>query len=242
MSPLVLAFLFICGSLTSIISAVSGMGGGIVLLSILTIFLDMSVIVPIHGIVQLISNSTRTWLLRDNVIKKIFLWFCTGIPIGTLIAIKIIKSIQNKDVFLVFIAILIFYSVFKPKKLPEIKIPFWCFSFIGVAVGILGPLIGATGPFIAPFFIRSDFTKEQIVATKSSVQVVGHLVKLPTFFYLGFNYLEHINLIVVLTVGALLGTHFGVKLLGKIKDKSFRYIFKAALLVAGLRILYKVLM
>lgn len=241
MSPLILTFLFICASLTSIISAVSGMGGGVVLLSILTIFLNISVIVPIHGIVQLISNSTRTWLLRDNVIKKIFLWFCLGIPIGTMIAIKIIKSIQNQEIFLIFIAILIFYSVFKPKKLPEIKLPFWCFSFIGIAVGILGPLVGATGPFIAPFFIRSDFTKEQIVATKSSVQVVGHLVKLPTFFYLGFNYFEHINLIVVLTAGALLGTHLGVKILGKIQDKSFRYIFKGALLLAGIRVLYKVL-
>ncbi|OUR97340.1 hypothetical protein A9Q84_13530 [Halobacteriovorax marinus] len=242
MSPLVLTFLFICGSLTAIISAVSGMGGGIVLLSILTLFLDISVIVPIHGVVQLISNSTRTWLLRDNVIRKIFLWFCAGVPIGTLISIKIIKTIQNKDIFLIFIAVLIFYSVFKPKRLPEIKLPYWCFSFVGVCVGILGPLIGATGPFIAPFFIRSDFTKEQIVATKSSVQVVGHLVKLPTFFYLGFNYLEHVNLIAVLTVGALLGTHLGVKILGKIQEKSFRYIFKGALLFAGLRILYKVLM
>ena len=241
MTPIVVTILFISTSLTAIISAVSGMGGGIVLLSIMTVFLPLKLIVPIHGMIQLFSNSARTWLLRHSVIRKVFLWFLVGLPFGTILSIKTIKSIENQDVFLILIAFLIFYSVFKPKKLPEIKIPFWGFSFIGFIVGFLGPLIGATGPMIAPFFIRDDFTKEQIIATKSSVQILGHLIKIPTFLYLGFNYNENFNLIGILIVAALIGTKFGVKILGSLKDSHFRIIFKSALLLAGLRILYKVL-
>lgn len=241
MSPLVITILFISTSLAAIISAVSGMGGGIVLLSIMTVFLPMKLIVPIHGMIQLFSNSARTWFLRHSVIKKIFCWFLVGLPFGTLLSIKIIKTIENQEVFLVLIAVLIFYSVFKPKKLPELKIPYWAFSFIGFIVGFLGPLIGATGPMIAPFFIRDDFSKEQIIATKSSVQILGHLIKIPTFIYLGFNYQEHSYLIAILVVAALIGTKFGVKILGSVKDNHFRIIFKSALFLAGIRILYKVI-
>jgi uncharacterized membrane protein YfcA len=241
MSPLVISILFISTSLTAIISAVSGMGGGIVLLSIMTLFLPIQLIVPIHGVIQLFSNALRTWLLRHNVIKKIFLWFSVGLPFGTLLSIKVIKSIENQEIFLVLIAILIFYSVLRPMKLPEVKIPFWAFSFVGIIVGFLGPLIGATGPTIAPFFIRSDFSKEQIIATKSSVQILGHLIKIPTFIYLGFNYLEHTNVILILIFAAIIGTKLGVRILGSIKDNHFRIIFKTALFLAGIRIVYKVL-
>jgi uncharacterized membrane protein YfcA len=234
------AILFICTSLTAIISAVSGMGGGIVLLSIMTLFMPLGLIVPIHGVVQLFSNTARTYLLRIYVIKKIFAWFCVGLPIGTIIAIKIIKSVENKDIFLLLIAALILYSVFRPKKMPEIKLPYWGFIFVGTAVGILGPLIGATGPMIAPFFMRDDFNKEEIVATKSSVQTVGHLVKLPAFIYLGFDYLGHSPAIIALVIAAIIGTKIGVKLLGKIKEHQFKLVFKVALLFAAVRILYKV--
>ena len=241
MSVLTLSILVICTSLTAIISAVSGMGGGVVLLSVMTLFLPITTIVPVHGVVQLFSNTSRTWLLRKNVIKPIFLWFCVGLPLGTFTSIQIIKSVQNKEVFLLLIAALIFYSIFKPKKLPQLKISYWCFIFIGFAVGILGPLIGSTGPAMAPFFIRDDFSKEQIVATKSSVQTIGHLIKIPTFLYLGFNYLEYANLTILMVVAALLGTTIGVKILGKIQEGHFKIIFKCALFIAGVRILYKVL-
>ncbi|WP_127716075.1 sulfite exporter TauE/SafE family protein [Halobacteriovorax sp. HLS] len=241
MSIAITTLLFVATSLSAIISAVSGMGGGIVLLSIMTFFLPLSTLIPIHGVVQLMSNISRTWLLRESVIKNIFLWFALGLPIGTFISIKIIQSIENKIILFSLIAALIFYSIFKPKKLPELRIPSYCFLFVGVSVGILGPLIGATGPTIAPFFMREDFSKEQIIATKSSVQVIGHLIKIPTFLYLGFNYLDHAFLIIALVVAAILGTHLGVKILTRVNDKTFRIVFKSALFLAGVRIVYKVL-
>ena len=164
---------------TAIISAVAGMAGGIVLLSIMTFFMSYQTIVPIHGCVQLVSNSTRCWLLRKNISWDIFIPFIIGLPLGTVIAVMLIKSIPSKDYFLLAIALLIFYTLFKPKKMPKLMIPKWCFSFIGFAVGFLGPLIGATGPMMAPFFLRDDLNKEQVVATKSSVQTMGHLIKIP---------------------------------------------------------------
>jgi len=108
-------------------------------------------------------------------------------------------------------------------------------------VGMLGLLVGATGPFLAPFFLRDDLKKEQIVATKAAVQVTGHLIKIPAFLHLGFNYTEGISFLLPMTIVTILGTKLGVHLLGKINVALFKKLFKGALLIAGFRLIYKVL-
>ncbi|MEO8179339.1 MAG: TSUP family transporter [Deltaproteobacteria bacterium] len=43
------------------------MAGGLILLSALLVKLDPVVAVPVHGIVQLVSNASRAWFLRQHV-------------------------------------------------------------------------------------------------------------------------------------------------------------------------------
>jgi uncharacterized membrane protein YfcA len=226
---------------TSVISAVVGMAGGIVLLSIMTFFLPIATLIPIHGVVQLISNGTRTYLLRKNIVWKIVVPFAIGIPFGVIASVYILKEINNTTLPLTLIGILIFYSIFKPKNLPPLKIPYWGFAILGMFSGVLSLLVGATGPFLAPFFLRDDLIKEEMISTKSAVQILTHFLKLPAFIYLGFNYWEYKELIIIMVVGAVIGTHAGVRVLHLIPEKIFRIIFKSALFFAGCRIVYKVI-
>ncbi len=165
MSLFIIITLSICSFFTATLSAIIGMAGGIVLLAIMTFFLDLSVIVPIHGIVQLVSNTTRTLSLYPYIEKRIFFPSLIGLPLGTFVSTQIIAHISNREIFYFLIAALIFYTLFKPKKLPKLKIPFWSFGILSLVAGILNPLIGATGPFTAPFYLRDDLSKEQIIAT-----------------------------------------------------------------------------
>ena len=235
----VLGILFFSSVFTAVISATVGMAGGIVLLSIMTFFMNLSVIVPIHGVVQLVSNSTRTLKLRQHVIKPVIFPSLIGLVLGTFVSTQIIKSIDNKEVLYFIIAGLIFYTLFKPKRLPSLIIPFWAFGILAFFVGILNPLVGATGPFMAPFYLRDDFTKEQIVATKAFNQSMGHCLKIPAFLYLGFDYLAYIWLILLMVGGVIIGTNYGVGLLGRINEKHFRMIFRTALFIAACRVTYK---
>ena len=234
------ALLTLSALFTSVLSAVVGMAGGMVLLSIMTFFMPLNIIIPVHGLVQLTSNSSRTWLLRHKVIKPVLMFFLLGLPLGGLTATYLIKEVESKVVPLSLIVLLIFYTLFKPKKIPSINFPSWGFIFIGYIVGLLGPLIGATGPFIAPFFLKKEWTKEQIVATKASVQSFGHLLKIPIFLYTGFAYGEYALPIILMMVATLIGTRIGVHILGTLQDKIFRWIYKTALFIAALRLIYKI--
>ena len=44
---------------TAILSAIVGMAGGIVLLTVMLLFFEPIVAIPLHGLVQLVSNGSR---------------------------------------------------------------------------------------------------------------------------------------------------------------------------------------
>ena len=63
--------LIVSAFITSSISAVLGMGGGIILLGIMAIMIPEGYkVIALHGMVQLFSNSTRSYILK-NTLKKL---------------------------------------------------------------------------------------------------------------------------------------------------------------------------
>jgi uncharacterized membrane protein YfcA len=224
------------------ISGVIGMAGGVTLMAFMTFALEFKDIIPIHGLVQLTSNSSRSLLLRNHVKFNLFWAFACGTPIGTVGAFYVAKSITNEKVFIFPLIILIAYTLLKPKKLPSIKIEEKGFFLLGIVASFLSPLIGATGPLLAPFFLRDDFTKEEIVATKALTQTLTHFLKIPLFISLAFPYDKYLIIIVSMSVCAVIGTRIGTMLLGKISKELFVVIYKTAMFLALGKLIYKLIM
>ena len=238
---LVSTFLVIFSFFTAAISAVTGMGGGIILLSIMTFFFPLNVVIPIHGFIQFISNFYRSYLLRKHINWSLAFPFFIGAPIGTFFSYLILKIMPAPIYPQIFITLLIFYSVFKPKNLPSLKIPNWAFFFLGLIVGLFSLLIGATGPLIAPFFLRSDLKKENLIATKAAVQTMSHFLKIPAFIALSFPFNKYAWLIFFMTLLTIVGTKWGIKILIKIEEKLFIKIFKIGLFCTGVRMIIKII-
>lgn len=225
--------------LTSILSALVGMAGGTVLLAALTLFLPLAAVIPVHGTVQLVSNFSRAFILRTYIHKKIFCYFLLGAPLGAFASTLLIKYIVSTQFLFGLIVLLILYTVFKPERLPSIMLKYWQFSILGFVIGFLGLLIGATGPLVSVFFLRKDLKKEEIVATTASIQILTHVLKIPAFLYLGFNYLEYWPLIMVMLVGAIIGTQIGVKFLNTMHTHTFVFLYKLTLLFIATYIAFK---
>lgn len=224
---------------TSFISGVIGMGGGVLLLSIMTFFLPFQLIVPIHGVVQLISNTSRSWYLRKNILWDFFVPFLFGTPFGLIVSYFLLKNIKGPTWYYLLLGIFITYVIFKPKKFPEIRLRKKGWFLLGIAAAIQGPILGVTGPLLAPFFSRSDIQKENIVATKAVQQIVTHFFKIPLFLSLDFNFLLHSELMALMSLGAIIGTLLGVRFLAKINEAHFKMLFKSVLALAALRLYYK---
>ncbi|MBD64534.1 MAG: hypothetical protein CME62_04975 [Halobacteriovoraceae bacterium] len=225
--------------LTSVVSAVIGMGGGVLLISIMTFFLPYQIIIPIHGVVQFISNGSRGLFLIKHVRWRFVQFFLIGAPFGYWVAYYVLKNFTSPNFYYLMLACFILYTVFKPKKLPQIKLKTLGWTVLGFFAAIQGSLLGASGPLIAPFYVRDDLKKEEIIATKAMQQIFIHMFKIPLFIQLEFDYLEYSALIILMSAGALLGSALGVKILGKVSESIFKKLFKTVLVIAAARLIYK---
>lgn len=236
MSVLILSFITI---FTSVISAIAGMGGGVLLISLMTFVLPYTAIVPIHGVVQFVSNSSRAFYLRKNVRLDFFVPFVLATPIGLVIAYQILSRFTRPDFYYLLLALFILYVVFKPKHLPQIMLRKKGWATLGAFAALQGSLMGAAGPLIAPFYIRDDLSKEEVIATKAAQQLVIHFSKIPLFLSLDFNYSQYSLTIIAMSVAAMLGTFSGVKILAHFEERMFKKIFKSVLTISALRLMYK---
>ena len=232
---------------TSILSAVIGMGGGVTLLGIMAILIPEGyMVVALHGVIQLVSNSTRTAVYRQHVhqpiIRQFFMGVIPGLGCAALIVFGLIQyfDITSASEFkvdflkpLIGIYILWFLYLRKKTKFTSDSFFFW----MGGLSGLVTVFIGVAGPLIAPFFIDRNLTKESVVATKAACQAMGHLGKMPIFIiFFGVDYLQQWPVLLPLVIAVYFGTRIGKKFLGSLSADLFRKLFKIALTLIAVRL------
>ena len=80
MNLTVATILAVCALLTSILSAILGMGGGIMLLAVMfSCSMPHGDAIPTHAAVQIASNGTRVLAFLKNVDRSAFLRFLIGV-------------------------------------------------------------------------------------------------------------------------------------------------------------------
>lgn len=214
---------------TATISGILGMAGGVTLLGVMTALLPAPVVVPLHGVVQLASNWTRTWAFRKHVRWSIFFAFMVPAVAGVAIAANIWADLELtwfKAWIGAFILLFLLWRRYKPKLRHP---PIWSYAMLGLAAGLLAIFVGATGPFLAPFFLRDDFENEEVIATKAVCQTWLHLLKIPAFLALSFDYTPYATVLVALAAAVIGGTYFGKHLLSKISKERFVFWFQLVL-------------
>ncbi len=219
------------------LSALMGMGGGTLLVAVMATLLRPIEVVPLHGVVQLCSNSARGALLWRHISWRLFLTYLPGKALGVLLARELYTGEGQpwfRPAIGAFVLVFLLWDRFRPRQL---GVPTPLFALAGIGGGILTIVVGVSGPYLSAFFLRDDLTKEQIVATKASIQMVGHLAKIPVFLSLGFSYRESLPLLLPLLIASVIGSWVGTRLLKKLPPTSFAFAFRAILLALALRLL-----
>jgi len=244
-----LIILIISAFITSSISAILGMGGGIILLGIMAIIIPNGyMVIALHGIIQLISNTTRTFVfrkyLKKDLIKEFLIGAIIGAGLSAIIIFLLIKFFEvssaneiKVDFLKPLIGIFIIWYLFLKGQKKEKKSK--SFIKVGSISGLASIFIGATGPLIAPFFLNSNLTKENIIANKAACQMITHLTKIPLFiFFFNVNYIQEYKLLLPLILAVFIGTNFGKKILDMIPEKLFIKLFKTTLFIIAIKLIF----
>ena len=241
--------LIIAAFITSSISAVLGMGGGIILLGIMAIMIPEGyAVVALHGIIQLVSNFTRSFVFRQHIKKDIIRQYLPGAILGLslsaliiFILITLFQVDSAKEIKIDFlkplIGIFILWFLFGRRPQPKDDHP--NFFGVGLVSGLTTVFIGATGPLIAPFFLKGKLTKETIIANKAICHAMSHAGKIPLFiFFFQFDYLAEVEVLFPLIIAVFIGTNLGKQILAFIPEKVFQLLFRGALTVIAIKLIF----
>jgi uncharacterized membrane protein YfcA len=237
-----IALLCATSLLTAGVSAVLGMAGGIMLLAVMLLFLDPAVAIPVHAIVQLTSNSSRA-VVHAREIRGDLLWpFVVLLLPAGLLTLPLAQHLPA-DALRLAIGCFVIVATWRRRWLllgfDLERVPLRPrFALVGAGSGALGPLVGATGPFIAPFFLGIGLTRFQLIGTKAACQASGHVAKVILFGFAGFGFVEFGPLLLGMAVATIAGTFLGTRLLHRLDDARFTQLYKLALTAVAARLIW----
>lgn len=225
---------------TSILSGVLGMAGGMVLLSALLLRLEPIVAIPVHGIVQLVSNASRAWFLREHVRRKVILPFALPLlPAGALGAVLLgsLPPAIGKMLIGGFVLAFTWRASSRREKAGPPEHPARMLVLAGAIVGFFSTLIGATGPLLAPFILALELVPQATVGTMAACQVFQHASKVAVFGFAGFDFRDQVAPALGLSVCAVLGSALGTRWLDRVDRDLFRRVVKVVLTLLALQLL-----
>lgn len=224
MGALIFLVLPVIAFVTALISGVFGMAGGILLMGALTLLLPVSAAFVTHGLIQMVSNGSRAFFNRRDIIWPIVgrHALASAIAGAAFAGVSFVPSER-----LVFLLLgLVGLSVWLPPRwfALDARRPAHAFAS-GLLVTGTNLLAGVAGPLLDIFFVRTSLTRHQIVATKALTQVFAHLAKVIVYglpAILAARGEEPPWLAIALCVPVtLVGTRLGKTLLDRMSDPGF---------------------
>jgi len=215
---------------TSALTAALGVGGGLAMLALMGLFLPVAALIPVHGAVQLGSNTGRAWRQRAGI-RWPMLWpFLAGAAVGAAAGATVAVELPDAPLKIV---LGLFVVAATWMRIPG----FDRLSAAGLIVGggVLSALtmaLGATGTLISAFFgqaIHDD--RKALVATHAAGMTMLHAFKIVAFGVLGFAFWRWLPLVAAMIGSGYVGTIHGTRLLHALPEKTFRLAFRLLLTV-----------
>ena len=224
---------------TSMMTATLGIGGGVLLLAVMAGSVPVSALIPVHGLVQLGSNGNRALMTAKHIDWRMLTYFSLGAVVGAFLASFIVVQLPLVIIqFAVATFILLLVWGSKPKA-QEMK-PAGR-TLAGLVTTLVSMFVGATGPLVAAFVHRNNYSKMQITGTLASCMTLQHGLKAFVFTFVGFSFAQWAGLIIIMIASGALGTFFGLKVLKRVPAKKFTVIFKVVVTILALRLVVEAL-
>ena len=234
-SVAVLVLLAVSALVTSFISGILGMAGGMILMGILLAVLPLPVAMMLHGITQLASNGWRAFMWRREVDWRVFRGYLYG-AIVTTIFFALVKIVVSKPIALVAMGFTPFVTLALPEKLHLNVERSGHSTACGMICSALSLTAGVSGPILDVFFVRSKMGRHAVIATKALTQSLSHIMKIAYFG--AFMSVEggsvHPVLGAIMVLLAFIGTSLSRHVIARMNDRSFRLWTRWTVMTLGL--------
>lgn len=214
--------------LTSLLTSIFSVGGGIIMLVALAQSFSPVTLIPLHGSIQLANNLSRTFVYKEFFQWKLIQNILIATSFGAFGGILLFGSVPEQ-VLMWLIAMTILFLTWAPLDnfILAIMRNDW---FCGFISGFAGIFIGANGPLVTAYMRTKKLSPEVMVANHGAVMIFQHAIKIILFTsFLSFSIQDYFFFIFILAIAGYAGAYLGKRLITKISYESFNIFLKLLL-------------
>ena len=228
MSVEFIVFFAILSFLTSLLTSIFSLGGGLIMLVALAQSFSPATLIPLHGSIQLANNFSRTLVYREFFQWKLIKNILISTMFGAVIGIYLFGTLPENLLVMVIAATILFltWAPLDSLILSGMKNDWFC----GFISGFAGIFVGANGPLVTAYLRTKNLSPEVLVANHGAIMIFQHGIKIILFAsFFNFMILDYFIFILILALTGYAGAILGRRLISKVPFKSFNIILKVFL-------------
>ena len=229
----------IAAAVAGAIASIAGFGIGSILTPLMALHADMKIAVAAISIPHLLGTALRFWRLRRYVDRGVFLSFGIASAAGGLAGALLHAHAASPALAALLGALLILAGVTGLAGLTR-KVRFGRTSayIAGAASGAFGGLVGNQGGIRSAAMLAFHVPKESFVATATAIALVVDFARMPVYFATEGDKIAGLwPMITIASLGVLIGTLGGEKILKRVPEPLFRRLVSLLILGLGLFVL-----
>jgi uncharacterized protein len=217
------------------VAALSGFGIGSLLTPLLAVHYGTKLGVAMVSVPHLVGTAARFIGLRKQLDRRIFLHFGLMSAAGGLAGALLNAHTGSPALGLVFGCLLIFAGISGLTGFVDrMRLGRRAAWLAGGLSGFFGGLVGNQGGIRSAALLGFDIRKEALVATATAIALVVDAARMPVYLTVeGRSMLSAWPTLAIAIAGVLLGTFWGVRLLPKIEERTFRRLLFVMILFLG---------
>lgn len=235
-----LSILIITAFFASVVSGISGYGGGMTLGLLVSPFIPIKLLVPLMSVFVLFSNLSRMYYYRKNIFWKKGIYFAVISTPFLIAGTNFYASVSSKTLYfclgfgLAFIVIL--RRVFKKINL---NIGWVGLAVMAVFYGTLSGVILGPGSILLTALAANGMVGAQIIGTDSFITLLNVIIRLISFWNLGLLNLDAIYIGSMIGLVSILGSYVAKRIADKLGVNMHTIIIEVCVILGGTAMIYK---
>ena len=227
---------FLCAVVAGGLASVAGFGIGSLLTPIFALSIGTKLAVAAVSIPHLIGSAQRFWRLRHAIDHRVLWSFGITSAVGGLIGALLHNQAGNRALSIVFGALLILAGASQLTGFMErIRWGRTAAWIAGGVSGLFGGMVGNQGGIRTAAMLGFDVPRDSFVATATAIALFVDAARMPVYAAVsGRELLGEWRLILAGTVGVVIGTAIGTRLLSRIPQQVFRRVIGVLLVALGI--------
>lgn len=239
-----LILLAAAGYVAWLVSILSGGGGAMLLMPVLTWTLGPRAVAPVIAMVTLFDAPVRLKLFWQHVRWDVVRWYLPGAIAGAIVGTFFFDRLAESHAhwLKILVGLFLISTVFQyafGERERSFPMRLWAFTPIGFIVAMVSGVIGEAGPVLNPFYLNYGVQKEQLIGTKSFNSIGMQTTKLAGYFAFGALFKEFLIYGLVIGVAAACASFTGQHLLKRMEGKRFRQWVVGLMVVTGVILLWQ---